>query len=157
MRAFVQRLIDWLLRAEIIDGAGATDTYLKRWWLLALPGKRRVYLHRFTGSDWARDLHDHPKAFWSIGLRGGYVEETPRRAPDDRPLWLLPLRRRRWVAPWIRRFPATHIHRLRVNRSRPTWTIVITGSEEREWGFWTARRRWVHWREYVSLNGGTAA
>lgn len=149
----IQALINRLLRFETIDGAGATDQYLRRWWLLSLPGKRRVYLHHFVGSDWARDMHDHPKWFVSIGLWGGYVEETygPSRPYLD---WARRrVKRRRWTAPWIRFFPATHVHRLRINRARPCWTIIITGPEQREWGFWTPAG-WIEWSVYVAHKGG---
>jgi len=70
----LQSFVDRVLRAEVIKGTA--DQYMKCWWLLALPGERRVYLHKFVGSDWSRDLHDHPKWFVSIGLWGGYVEEV---------------------------------------------------------------------------------
>ena len=109
--------------------------YLHRWTLAVLGRGRRCYLHRYLGSDWARDLHDHPKVFWSIGLWGGYVEETPFGI-------------RQWRAPWIRRFPAEHRHRLRVSRSRGCWTLVFTGAITREWGFWS-RGRWIEWQRYV--------
>ena len=64
--------------------ARRADPYLYRWTLAVLGRGRRCYLHRYLGSDWARDLHDHPKVFWSIGLWGGYVEQTP--AGMGRPL-----------------------------------------------------------------------
>ena len=65
-----------------------SDPYLYRWTLAVLGRGSRCYLHRYLGSDWARDLHDHPKVFWSIGLWGGYVEQTPAGI-------------RQWRAPWI--------------------------------------------------------
>lgn len=148
----LQSFVDRVLRAEVIKGTA--DQYMKRWWLLALPGGRRVYLHKFIGSDWSRDLHDHPKWFVSIGLWGGYVEEVGEHAyvhSHDLKGWLTK-RRRRWVAPWVRFFPATQIHRLRVNRRRPCWTIVITGSISREWGYWS-EDGWVDWRTYIAMHG----
>ena len=58
-----------------------SDPYLYRWTLAVLGRGRRCYLHRYLGSDWALDLHDHPKVFWSVGLWGGYVEKTPSGNP----------------------------------------------------------------------------
>ena len=63
------------LREEITAGC-AKRPYLTRWRLWTGPNGRAVYLHLFSCSDWARDLHDHRKIFGSIGLCGGYVEET---------------------------------------------------------------------------------
>jgi hypothetical protein len=62
------------------------------------------------------------------------VEETPTGT-------------RRYDAPWVRSFPATHIHRLIVP-SKNCWTLVIVLKATREWGFWH-EKRWIHWRSYV--------
>lgn len=69
--------IDRLFQREEMDGDGRCATYLVRWTLLKLPRGIGVYLHHFVGDDWSRDLHDHPKRFISVGLRGSYLEETP--------------------------------------------------------------------------------
>lgn len=136
----MQRLINRLFHFERIDGHGAVERYLHRWTLLRLWGGRAVYLHHFVGSDWSGDLHDHPKSFLSVGLWGSYIEVTPDK-PDGRT----------WRAPWIRWFPATHVHRLDVPRN--CWTLVIVGRLCRQWGFHTADG-WVPWKEYVRAHGG---
>src|SRR5262249_18492584 len=84
-----------MFRLEEIDGDGRCPTYLFRWTLLSTPWFK-IYLHRFVADDWSKDLHDHPKKFVTIGLRGSYLEVTPDHA-------------RQWRAPWIRSFPAEHI------------------------------------------------
>lgn len=138
----MKKLINRLLAFEVVDGGGCVDQYLNRWRLLSLWGGRKVYLHHFKGSDWSRNLHDHPKTFVSIGLRGGYVEQTPMGI-------------RRWVAPWFRTFPPTHIHRIRLNRQVGCWTIVMTGRTVREWGFWKDGT-WWKWDRYVKKFGDCA-
>lgn len=119
---------------EEINGGHRCPTYLYRWTLLKV-GQRGVYLHHFVADDWSRDLHDHPKRFVSIGLRGAYTEETPHGS-------------RRYRAPWVRTFPATHIHRIRLEPGEQCWTVVIVLGASRPWGFWHAGE-WIHWREYV--------
>ena len=129
-----------------------TDNPLWRWRQLTPPGIHRpylwrmkladfgfgirVYLHRYVGSDWSFDPHDHPKGFLSIGLRGGYVEEV---YPFSRPLSRLqhtgPPTSRQYRAPWIRYFGPTHRHRLRVVPRRGCLTICVTGWVVRTWGF----------------------
>jgi hypothetical protein len=94
-----------------------------------------LYLHHFVGDDWSFDLHDHPKRFLSIGLWGWYLEHTPNAPP------------RRWHAPWVRSFPAEHIHRLTVP-SKNCWTLVWVGKPVREWGFWHLGR-FIPWRRYI--------
>ena len=113
-----------------------------------------IYLHKFLASDWSRDLHDHPKRFVSIGLWGGYVEERLVRHPyhhlGDSRSWR---DRRQYKAPWIRTFPANHIHRVRVT-PKGCWTLVLVGGTTREWGFWVTPFKWMHNRPYRAMFGG---
>lgn len=123
-----------LFRREEISGGGICDPYLIRWRLFRWGGFA-VYLHHFVGDDWSRDLHDHPKRFVSIGLRGSYLEETPLCVELFR-------------APWFRSFPATHQHRIRLNAGTDCWTLVFVGRAVRQWGFWHGGS-WIPWRDYV--------
>jgi len=118
---------------EQINGANRCLTYLWRW-IIADRSTWKAYLHKFTGSDWSRDLHDHPKRFISIGLLGSYLEESPSGF-------------KRYRAPWIRTFPAEHRHRLTTPWG-PCWTLVIVLKTEREWGFWNDGR-FIPWESYV--------
>lgn len=127
-------IIGRLFRREEINGNERCPTYLYRWTLIRWRGWA-VYLHRFVGDDWSRDLHDHPKRFISIGLAGGYVEETPTKV-------------REFVAPWVRSFPAEHTHRVSLGRFRECWTLVIVTPASRPWGFWNSGT-WIYWRDYV--------
>ncbi|MCY4428901.1 MAG: hypothetical protein OXC11_00710 [Rhodospirillales bacterium] len=151
-RAWWQVAIDWILRAEYIHG-GTFVVHFKRWCIGGWFGGRRVYVHRFEGSDYARDLHDHPKTFISIGLRGGYIEETTRKGTEGQPLLRLPRVRNRFVAPWFRRFPPKHTHRIRVAPGTVCWTLCLTGRIQRGWGFWSRQSRtnwcWIWWRDYI--------
>ena len=144
---------------EINGGAGRCPTYLHRWTLLTGPRGFAVYLHKFVGSDWGRDPHDHPKRFISIGLKGSYVEQSYegiREANRDGRLHSDEdgVVRRRYNAPWIRSFPAEHVHRLLLDPGTTCWTIVITLPISRAWGFWPpteqGRRSWKGWREYIN-------
>lgn len=144
-----RRLIDRVFQREEMDGAGRCPTYLVRWTLLKLWGGRGLYLHHFVGDDWSRDLHDHPKRFISIGLWGRYIEEVMR--PDS---FTTATREVMYCAPWIRTFPAHHIHRIRLVDGRPCWTVVLVLRTVRRWGFWHAGN-WIPWREYVNSDTAT--
>ena len=133
------RWLDRLQHPEEINGGGTCPTYLYRWTLLSTPWFK-LYLHKFVADDWAGDLHDHPKRFWSIGLRGSYTE-TYEHAPGNRVC-------RVWRAPWFRTFLATHKHRLTIEPGKTCWTLVAVGRPARQWGFWVGAR-WVPWYEYV--------
>jgi hypothetical protein len=135
------RILNWLFgEPEQINGHERCETYLWRWTVAKWRG-RGIYLHHFVGDDWSRDLHDHPKRFISIGLWGWYIEETPTGALA-------------YHAPWIRTFPATHIHRLSVP-SKNCWTLVIVLKPVREWGFWHLNR-FIPWKRYVEGEDGIA-
>jgi hypothetical protein len=141
----VKRLLDRIFGvAEEINGGERCPTYLYRWKLFGTKKGVAVYLHRFVGDDWSRDLHDHPKRFISIGLWGSYVEHTPCSLP----LWWH-THPRTFRAPWIRTFPATHVHRISgPTPERPCWTLVIVLRAVRSWGFWHGLE-WIPWRQYV--------
>lgn len=130
---------------EQINGADRCETYLYRWILLSTRWFK-AYLHHFVGNDWSRDLHDHPKRFISIGLRGSYVEYTPAKLNDWSNENGQIIIARTYRAPWIRSFPASHIHRL---AAKNCWTIVIVLKTVREWGFWH-EGNFIGWREYVN-------
>lgn len=136
-------ILNWLFgKPEEINGANRCPTYLFRWTVLAVRGWFGVYLHHFVGDDWSRDLHDHPKRFISIGLSGWYLEDTPGGKVH------------RYNAPWLRSFPATHIHRIRVP-CKSCWTLVIVLRPVREWGFWHLGK-FFHWRTYVAKGNSVA-
>ncbi len=130
----LKTLFNRLFKIEEINGGNRCPTYLFRWTLI---GSRwcNVYLHHFVGDDWSRDMHDHPKRFLSIGLAGRYIEETPQGE-------------RVFDSPWVRTFPASHIHRLRMVNGGECWTLVIVPRAERDWGFWH-EGRWIFWLDYV--------
>ncbi len=135
---------------ERINGDDLCPTYMYRLVLARLPGGRRLYLHHFVGDDWSLDPHDHPKYFVSIGLWGSYDEDVYYthylREPDK----LNPLEpvTKHWRAPWVRKFPANHIHRIRSAHTGGAWTLVYTGPVTREWGFWM-HNKWIEFREYL--------
>lgn len=140
----IQALLTRLFSHEEINGGERCPTYMHRW-TLARIGDCAIYLHWFVGDDWTRDLHDHPKRFISIGLAGGYVEQTEAWNGQH---WRKYSQRFR--APWFRSFPATHRHRLRLGHAdKDCWTLVIVGPASREWGFWPEGRFLPH-RDYLA-------
>lgn len=139
--AFLWWLHDLILQADRVYLAG--DLYARRWaikipWVGAL---RLVKLYRW---DPSRDPHDHPYAWIGLVLRGGFVEHRPGH-PE------------RWHGPGaVLRRAATDAHRLEL--SRPTWLLQLTGRHRRRWGYVTAGG-WVDAAQYVqerrALTGGT--
>lgn len=130
----VARLLSRLLPCEEINGGGRCPTYLYRWRVFRWRG-RALYVHRFVGEDWSRDLHDHPKHFVTLMVAGGYVETT---AAGDR----------EYRAPWLRSFRPDHAHRVAVRPGDECWTLVLVSGAVRPWGFWHGGT-WILWSDYV--------
>jgi len=100
--------------------------------------------------------------FFLIGLKGCY-EEDVYEAQTTRVFngaftqditGAIKTETKRWTAPWFRRFPAKHIHNLRMVDGGTAWTLVWTGKEERMWGFWKDLKKWVDYRTYIEEAGG---
>ena len=132
MKFNISNFIDRLFRMEGINGGYR--------WRLARVGWLRIYLHHFVTDDWLGDMHDHVARRISIGLFGKYREETPGGACIYR-------------APWVRSFPASHIHRITMVDHGSCWTIMISLKPVRTWGFWTSAG-WKPWNEYLEKRRG---
>jgi len=151
----VSTLLDRLFAHEKMDGDGRCPTYLYRWTLFQPRWPARwwngfgIYLHQFVGDDWSLDVHDHPKRFISIGLVGEYIESVADPHTRDWKTGHEDHVHRKYRAPWVRTFPATHAHRITLpDHGRPCWTLCIVLRHEREWGFWN-KGRWIFWKRYV--------
>ena len=144
-RSRLCRIFDRLFFYESMSGAGTCPVYLERW-TLALGFRCGVYLHHFIGDDWALDPHDHPRRFISIGLWGWYWEDVFRPVLTTGEPGQLQVTRH--DAPWIRTFPANHLHRVRASECGNCWTLVMVLPKSRSWGF-VQDGRWIHFKEYV--------
>jgi hypothetical protein len=135
-------ILGWPRRTDIYRGPG--DLYLQRWHLIETRWFE-LMLHRFWRSD-HDTIHDHPWAFWSLILRGGYSEVTPgpnfdRDAYNGAWRWYGPGSLLRRPAEWKHRVVITDAMRGRV------WTLVWTGAKVRQWGFWCPTG-WIPWTEH---------
>jgi len=81
-----------------------------------------VRVHHWLAPDDARAPHDHPWAFTTLVLRGGYRDHSPDGDEHLR-------------APAVRRRSALHRHTVFPDRDG-AWTIVFCGPKIRSWGFW---------------------
>lgn len=116
--------------------------YLWRWHLIPKNRFFNIFLHKFISSDWARDPHDHPWAWASLGLKGSYFEYVYVIRGNRPRLFDMEIRRAGKI-----HFAGLHyIHMVHVLNS-PVWTLFITGPHRREWGFWT-KSGWVSWKNY---------
>ena len=92
---------------------------------------------KFLKSD-PDDLHDHPWAFRTLILAGGYWEFT-----DEGKFWRGPLS--------YNYAPANTFHRVELDKNVPyCWTLFIPSKSFKEWGFKTANG-WLKHDDYFSL------
>jgi len=144
----IQKILSNLLKPHEVIG----DNYLRRWHLIPRNKYFNIYLHHFVGSDVDRHMHDHPWNSVSITLKGQVIDVHPYRYPglvSRRDSLMNPSRERMpWLWPVFRK--AEHIHRVEV--SRGTWTVFITGRKRKEWYFFCDNGQRVHWKEYI-MNG----
>jgi hypothetical protein len=144
-----------LLRWEHIVHDGAP--YMTKLYLWRTPWQQTC-LHWIFQRDRDRDMHDHPRDFVGLVLRGGYLEERPASAVgwaavDSAGIPFCPtfLTDRRAGQLAYRRAADPH----RIVRVDPgTLTLVVWGHKKREWGFHTDFG-WVHWRRYLGLSTGS--
>jgi hypothetical protein len=113
--------------------------------------KRRVYpfnafLHEIKGSD-ERTFHDHPWAYTTVILTGGYWEHTPVFDWKGEIVG----EERKWYGPGsvLRREP-NHYHFLEMGDNGSTWTLFMRGKRVQEWGFLPfGGGEKIHWEEYL--------
>lgn len=122
--------------------------YLERWHLIPRNRFLNIYLHKFSGSDDDRALHDHPWVSVSFLLKGTLTEVMPHplAGHDSRHCVSRVIRR---FVPVFRR--SVDAHRLVVDDG-PVLTLFITGPRIRQWGFW-CQKGWVHWRQFCDESG----
>lgn len=99
-----------------------------------------IYLHRFDGPDPRATLHDHPWAFLSIILRGGYIE----RRLDTMTMQVNETRRVRW----FNVMPKTGAHAIMSLLRVPSWTLMFVGRRKRVWGYWEPEGNSWRWTQF---------
>jgi hypothetical protein len=137
-----------ILHSENIQDMDGSS-YIKRLRLLATPWFS-CYLHRILAPDPQRPLHDHPWVFWSLIVRGGYIEDIAVAIPGQ------PFNDHRAVRVRLfgsfKKFPKTLVHRISYVMPNTT-TLVFTGRRtvgEDSWGFWVRdATQHINWRDYL--------
>jgi len=136
----LRRLVDYLIRRAEKTPYIHLHGYLERYWLFpygSLPFGIAIRLHHILRSDNDRHLHDHPWAFLSIVLRGGYWEQRSCRCCLDGNCGYAPCR---WRGPGSIAFRrASTWHRLglpsAIDADSSCWTLFISFRAKQDWGF----------------------
>ncbi len=134
------KIMEYLGRRRIIYDRLDNEPYLERYYIFLRDRKNfpfNIFLHKFLKSD-PDDLHDHPWAFRTIILSGGYWEFT-----DNGKFWRGPLS--------YRYAPAHTFHRVELDKNIPyCWTLFMPCKSFKEWGFKT-KNGWIKHDDYFDL------
>ena len=133
-------------RYRVIMDREDEEPYLERYYIF-LKDRRwfpfNMFIHKFLKSD-PGQVHDHPRPYCTIILRGGYWEWTPILNQAGRQLG----ERVQWKgAGQIRFGHSTDYHRIELEPGVTPWTLFIPGPKLRDWGFLVGHK-WVPHDEY---------
>jgi hypothetical protein len=98
-----------------------------------------IRLHHWLAPDDDRAHHDHPWNFITFVIKGGYWDVSP--AGNEH-----------LHAPVIRYRNANHRHTVRPCGAG-AWTIVMTGSRVRTWGFWADGVKFIKANKWFASRG----
>lgn len=145
-----QWFLNWLERhgrkITIMDRENG-EPYLERYYVFLKDRKRfpfNVFLHKFLKSD-PDDVHDHPWAYATLILKGGYWEWQPLFDAKGKKIGETSTWR---GAGSFRTAKATSYHRIELDPSVECWTLFMPGPQKREWGFLIGNF-WVQWEDYL--------
>lgn len=98
--------------------------------------KFNIFIHKIVQDD-PRHLHDHPFWYFTIILKGGYWEHTPKGKFFRKPGYFS-LRK------------AKSLHRLETcGPGQPCWTLFVRFKRIRPWGF-VFNGKWINKNEYFA-------
>ena len=143
----IDRLIAWAKKTPYFDLYNPDGTLYMERWLLSPRYKFgfAARIHKIHTSDLGRDYHDHPWAYLTIILDGGYYENKPVYDKSD---LLIGVSRVWYGKGSILLRSAKSIHRLEVIEGRPATTLFITAPWQQDWGFRTHLQVKQHHKDY---------
>jgi len=163
--------MDYLGRKRVITDRDDKQPYLVRYYLLFKRDENdpvkppfNLFVHHILKSDGV-DLHDHPWAYFTCILAGGYWETVGKLVVSDddadRVTDIVPTRS--WRRPgFMQKVPAVHTHRLELEKDedtgveKPCWTLFAHFERTRPWGFYIQNNGETEWEtsdHYLSRKG----
>lgn len=151
---FFHNLMNKLGRYRLIPDRRTGEDYMHRYYLFL---KDRSWfpfnltLHKIVKSD-DPIFHDHPWAFMTIVLKGGYWEHTPVFDKNGKIIAEFTT----WKGPGsIIKRKANEFHWLELDENvGPATTLFFMGPQERKWGFLINKTRtktqWIEWDHYLT-------
>ncbi len=91
-----------------------------------------IYLHYINKADEDKHMHDHPWSFWSVILKGGYIEYVGHLNSQEKNNYKIV--KRGFLHMAYRKKNVSHMIGV---LEEPTWSLVFTGPGGRKWGYMT--------------------
>lgn len=119
--------------------------YMKRW-IVKLPTGHTVRVHRILRADADDEMHNHPFAFVSLILSGGYLEQ----------IYVCEGELHHKVQIWRRPFSLNRCsietrHKICWVPPGGAWTLVLAQPKAQSWGFFLEPdQTFVPWREFIA-------
>lgn len=162
-KRWFEKLADYLQKKgkyRLILDRTNNEPYMERYYLLFANRPSwfpfNIVLHKVLKSD-PDSLHDHPWAFFTIVLTGGYWETEPvnsnwRPFPEQ---LNGPLRTQRlWRPAGNFRFRKSNaFHKLELDSEKAkgdTWTLFVMFKQVHDWGFINENEEWEQWETYLN-------
>jgi hypothetical protein len=146
----IAQFLNWLDkhgRRRIVMDRVNNEPYLERYYVFLKDRNHfpfNIFVHKFLKSD-PDDLHDHPWAYFTFILKGGYYEWQPIFngicVIGQRKVWR--------GTGHFRLCRSNSLHRIELKEDTPCWTLFMPFAKVREWGFLN-KGQWVQWEEYLA-------
>jgi hypothetical protein len=134
-------------RKRIIYDRANKEPYLERYYIFLKDRKLfpfNIFLHKFLKSD-PDDVHDHPWAYATLILKGGYYEWIPEFDNNGKMIGEI----KHWRSPGhFRTCRANSYHRIELDPNVECWTMFMPGPQKREWGF-LVDNKWIPNGKYL--------
>lgn len=145
--SILHNIMNKLGRYRLIPDRRTGADYMHRYYIFLKDRKWfpfNVTLHKIVRSD-DPIMHDHPWAFMTLILKGGYWEHTPHFNSEGKQFAELI----KWHGPGsIIYHKASEYHWLELDQNKPTTTLFFMGSQKRDWGF-LLNNKWVQHETYL--------
>ena len=141
-------------RYRLIPDRSTGEDYLHRYYIFLKDRKWFPFnatLHKIVRSD-DPIFHDHPWAYTTVVLKGGYWEHTPLY--NNKGVKFAEFQTWRGPGSIIHR-KANEFHWLELDPAvGPATTLFFMGKQERDWGFLVQTKkgfhRWIKWTDYLT-------
>lgn len=157
----IEKLLCKLFPFVDIKRSGESTVYLRRWFIRPrVPDDKkltpRIYLHKFYRGDEDPHLHNHPWAYRTFILWGGYWEHSFNPEWTKWKVQMEPFMRvyqdwniapfgpepprtiSKWYGPGtLMKRGARWTHQVKLPEGKTAWTIIFTDKREHSWGFIT--------------------